>query len=102
MLVVIPLEEISNRKLSVDTNKKQIEAATMCIFAPTVLRVFYLLSLRVVNLVHPEGSLALPKYMPGVFPSLLYNRGMPYIKGCHGFSSAVAFNLEAKDSGGTI
>ena len=68
MLVVIPLEESSDRKPSVDPNKKEIEAATMSIFTPTVLRIFFLLSLGVVNLTHPEGSLALPSTWPGLFP----------------------------------
>jgi len=43
MLVVISLEESSDRKLSGDPNKKQIKAATMSIFTPTVVRIFYLL-----------------------------------------------------------
>jgi hypothetical protein len=42
MLVVIPQESF-DRKLSGDPNKKQIDAATMSIFTPTVVRIFYLL-----------------------------------------------------------
>jgi len=60
MLVGIPLEEGSDRKLSGDPNKKQIKAAMINMVSPTVVRIFYLLSLGVINLVHPKGSLALP------------------------------------------
>ncbi len=44
MLVVTPLGESSDRKLSGDPNKKHIKAATMSILTPTVLRIFYLLN----------------------------------------------------------
>jgi len=50
MLVGIPLEEGSDRKLSGDPNKKQIKAAMINMVSPTVVRIFYLLSLGVVNL----------------------------------------------------